>query len=141
MNKYALIGIITLGVIGIALFAYVRDHGTSNTSAAPIAKVTPTTQGAVITYTDSGFSPASITVKAGTIVTFANMSGVKVWPASGMHPTHTEYPTTGGCIGSTFDACTGILPGASWQFRFDAVGTWNYHDHLHPENGGIVIVE
>ena len=97
----------------------------------------------VIIYSDSGYAPNSITVKAGESVTYKNQSSRAMWPASAMHPTHRVYPTTGGGLGSTFDACRGVLAGGSWTFTFDIAGTWKYHDHLNPSasNSGTVIVE
>jgi plastocyanin len=94
-----------------------------------------------ILYSDSGFAPNPLRVPVGTVVTFVNNSSNKMWPASAVHPTHNEYPTTGGCIGSTFDACRGIEPGETWEFKFDIKGTWQYHDHLSPKSYGTIIVE
>ncbi|OGY64394.1 MAG: hypothetical protein A3I89_00395 [Candidatus Harrisonbacteria bacterium RIFCSPLOWO2_02_FULL_41_11] len=94
-----------------------------------------------ITYTDSGFASKTLTVKKGMMVTFKNNSSRSVWPASAMHPTHKVYPTIGGCLGSTFDACKGVLPGESWSFKFDIPGEWKYHDHLNPSYFGAVTVE
>ncbi|MEK9182927.1 MAG: hypothetical protein AAB849_00245 [Patescibacteria group bacterium] len=72
---------------------------------------------------------------------FKNQSARSMWPASGFHPTHTVYPTTGGCLGSTFDACKGVLPGESWSFQFDIAGSWKYHNHLNPADFGMIVVE
>ena len=98
-------------------------------------------QPVIIRYTDAGFSPVAISVKKGTTVAFKNDSGQDTWPASAIHPTHQSYPTTGGCMGSTFDACRGLKPGESWDFTFDTAGKWNYHDHLHARQFGSVTVE
>lgn len=105
----------------------------------PTSSVAP--QSAVITFTDSGYGPTPLTVKKGTTITFKNNSAGQMWPASAMHPTHAVYPTTGGCIGSTFDACQGIEPSGSWSFTFGVVGSWKYHDHLNPTRTGMVVVE
>ncbi len=94
----------------------------------------------VVTYTDAGFSPKEVKIKAGETVVFKNESSKSMWPASAMHPTHAVYPTTGGCLGSTFDACKGLLPGESWSFKFDIAGNWKYHDHLTPTFFGAVEV-
>ncbi len=102
---------------------------------------TPKEQSATIVYTDAGFSPASITVAKGTTVTFVNHSSGDMWPASNPHPIHNGYPTTGGCKTSTFDACGHIASGSSWSFTFSIPGTWGYHNHLNPEQGGTVIVK
>ena len=95
----------------------------------------------VVTYTDEGFLPKEINVKAGETVVFKNKSTKSMWPASAMHPTHAVYPTTGGCLGSTFDACKGVLPGESWSFKFDIPGNWKYHDHLTPKFFGAIDVK
>lgn len=95
----------------------------------------------VVVYTDSGYTPPSLTIKKGDNVTFKNMSTKGMWTASAMHPTHKEYPTTGGCISSTFDSCKSILPGEEWSFNFDKVGTWRYHNHVNSSQYGSITVE
>ena len=119
-----------------------QEQGTpqpQDKTAEPPAEATAN----VIIYSDSGYAPKTITIQAGESVTFKNQSSESMWPASAIHPTHRVYPTTGGCLGSTFDACRGVLAGGSWTFTFDIAGTWKYHDHLNPSasNSGTVIVE
>lgn len=94
-----------------------------------------------VTYTDSGYSPATLTIEAGETVTFQNDSASAMWTASAVHPTHGEYPTDGGCLGSTFDSCEGTQPGESWSFQFDETGEWGYHNHLAPSDTGKIVVE
>ena len=109
------------------------DVGLSATVSSPVA----------VTYTESGFSPASITVKKGQVVLFLNNADAQeVWVASAIHPTHGVYPqkSASDCLGSSFDACKGIKIGESWEFTFTQVGSWNYHDHLHTSKFGKVIV-
>lgn len=117
--------------------------GQSSDAVTPQSSVgqTPAVEEKVATYTDSGYSPSTITVKKGEAVTFKNQSSRSMWTASAVHPTHRGYPTTGGCISSTFDACQGIQPGNSWSFTFDIAGTWKYHDHLNPGDTGAIVVE
>jgi plastocyanin len=97
----------------------------------------------IVTYTDSGFSPKTITIEQGDAVTFINNSSRNMWVASNRHPTHNEYPEESDedCLGSSFDACRGISVGDSWIFTFDYVGEWGYHDHLNASRTGTVIVE
>ena len=95
----------------------------------------------LVTYTDNGYSPNSLEVNVGTEVTFFNESSNSVWPASSKHPTHRDYPTTGGCIGSTFDACKWIGAVESWSFKFDVKGKWFYHNHLTPNHFGSITVK
>ncbi|MBI2594782.1 MAG: cupredoxin domain-containing protein [Candidatus Colwellbacteria bacterium] len=94
---------------------------------------TGTGEAAVVTYTDNGFSPATLTVKKGETVTFKNNSGKSFWPASAVHPTHTVYPE--------FDAKQGIAPGAAYSFTFSRTGSWKYHNHLNPSLTGTITVQ
>ena len=108
--------------------------------------VSPGYQGLILSnlikYTDNGFAPSTIKVSKGTKVHFVNQSlRSSMRPASAAHPTHSVYPTKGGCIGSTFDACKDIKPGEEWSFTFDVVGTWKYHNHLNSSQVGTIIVE
>ena len=86
-----------------------------------------------VTVTDSGYSPNTLTIKAGTTVTFKNESGIAIWPASDPHPIHTDYPE--------FDARRPYEQGASYSFTFERKGQWKYHDHLSPNRRGLIIVE
>lgn len=101
----------------------------------------------IITKTDAGFSPNSITIKKGETVTWKNQSAGAFWPASAMHPTHTVYGGTSlsehcpDTVKTAFDACQGLLVGSSWSFTFEKTGSWKYHDHLNPSHFGTVIVE
>jgi plastocyanin len=97
--------------------------------------------GNTVEITSSGFSPEILKIKAGETVTFVNKDAKPHWPASGMHPTHTDYPESGGCIGSTFDACGGLKTGESFAFTFYHKGEWDYHDHLNSGLTGKIIVE
>ena len=106
----------------------------------PVAQV-PVVKENMVTYTNSGYSPSALTIKKGEMVIFKNQSSQSMWTASAVHPTHRAYPTTGGCLGSTFDTCTGIQSDGSWSFKFDIPGTWKYHNHLNPGNTGTIDVQ
>lgn len=85
-----------------------------------------------INYTESGFSPAAITVKKGTSVTFENLSTVGMWVASDVHPTHQLLPG--------FDAKKSIVKGGVYTYTFAKVGTWTFHNHASPTHLGKVVV-
>ena len=137
MKKIVILIIIIVG-------AYFVIKGATK-SSMPVLQVsenkTSVTKESVITYTDDGYSPSDLEIKAGETVVFKNESSQSMWPASAMHPTHKDYPTTGGCLGSAFDACMGVPPGDSWSFKFDIAGNWKYHDHLSPKNFGAITVK
>lgn len=86
-----------------------------------------------VSYSSTGFSPSSITIKAGDTVTFTNGTSSKMWVASDPHPQHTDF--------SDFDAGKGYEAGTSYSYTFNTAGTYTYHDHLHASMRGTVIVE
>jgi plastocyanin len=94
----------------------------------------------LVTYSDSGFSPKVLTVKKGDTVTFKNTASDSMRVSSNPHPIHNGYPTTGGCVSSTFDSCANIPAGQAWTFKFDILGSWGYHNHLNPSEGGTIVV-
>lgn len=100
-----------------------------------------------IIYSNNAFEPSTLVIKKGDKVTFYNISGDFVWPASALHPTHKNYPGSGiekcGTAeqGKIFDACHKIPPGEDWSFVFNEVGSWAYHNHLQASENGVVIVE
>lgn len=96
------------------------------------APITLPPSGNTVTITASGFSPSTITISAGEMVMWVNNDIKNHWPASDPHPQHTDY--------SGFDSL-GISSGSSWSFKFNATGTWNYHDHNLPTRKGIVVVQ
>src|SRR3989344_2564675 len=111
-------------------------------NAEVTVEVSPVVPATVITYTDTGFVPSSVTIKKGQSVRWMNNSGSGVWPASAVHPTHSIYPqkSASDCLGSSFDSCRGLAKGESWDFAFNSVGEWRFHDHLHASKTGVVNV-
>ena len=92
-----------------------------------------TPQGVIIRYTDAGYAPRTVTIKAGTKVTFLNESSMPMWPASAMHPTHLLLPE--------LDAKAGVQAAGSYSFVFERAGGWKFHDHLKPMHTGEIVVE
>lgn len=85
-----------------------------------------------IEYRDGKFNPDRLEIPPGATVTFANLGGKPVWPASNIHPTHQILPE--------FDPKQPIEAGASWAFKFDKPGTWRFHNHLLSSEGGVISV-
>lgn len=86
-----------------------------------------------VSYTSSGFSPTTVTIKKGATVKFINKSGNKMDVASNPHPTHTDY--------SGFDQWKSASKGKDeYSFTFEKVGTWGYHNHAKASDGGTVVV-
>lgn len=96
-----------------------------------------------IIYSDSGYAPKEVIIAQGDTVVWVNESTRDMWVGSNIHPTHTQYPESSeeDCLGSSFDTCERLPNGSTWEFTFNAVGEWGYHDHLNPSRTGKIIVE
>lgn len=86
-----------------------------------------------VSYTDSGFEPAEITIEAGTTVVFTNNSSNQMWVASDVHPTHQEFPE--------FDQLRVTGPSSTYEFTFNESGTYGYHNHAASQRVGTIIVK
>lgn len=151
MNKYLLWIAIIIVIATAVLFFTKKTEAPSkmvieNTPATVVAKVEPVATApvatnatapaastATVTYTNDGFVPDLLTVKAGTKVTFINQNDSPMWVASGSHPTHTLYPG--------FDSKASVPKGGSYSFTFTKVGTHPYHNHVLLGKFGKIIVE
>lgn len=155
MNNKIFIGLVVLAVGGLVGWYFLK--GTPAAPAPQQVVATPTPSGSnlgapesatsggtsgvdkggvvartVVTYTDTGFAPKTITVKAGTPVSFVNDSNNLMWVASDPHPTHTLLPG--------FDELRGVDRDSIFEYVFTNVGTWTYHNHLNPSAKGTVVV-
>lgn len=99
----------------------------------------------IITYTDAGFSPAEVTINKGQTVRWVNQSSGDMWVGSAMHPTHEVYSGTTlaqhcepGDPNDSLDQCAN---GEVYEFTFDKVGQWGYHNHSRANHFGRVIVQ
>lgn len=112
----------------------------SNLGAPPATNETGTSglekggvmQRTVVTLSDSGFAPQTVSVKAGDTITFVNESSGQMWVASDPHPVHTLL--------SGFDELTSVGKGGTYEYTFAKVGTWTYHNHVNPSVKGTVKV-
>jgi len=125
MNKLFIIGIV--GLIGIATAVFFitddADPKTVEVLGEPVL---------TITRTDEGYTPNEVTIKKGDIILWKNESSNFHWPASDIHPTHGIYPE--------FDPLRAVAPGEDWKFKYDKVGTWQFHDHLRANKIGKITV-
>ncbi|OGG24160.1 hypothetical protein A3A79_03135 [Candidatus Gottesmanbacteria bacterium RIFCSPLOWO2_01_FULL_43_11b] len=136
--KKVLIGLVVL-LIGIGAGWFVFGGKTETPeSAMPVPGTTGVTEMVVneeqstVTYTDTGYSPKEITVKQGTTVTFVNQSSGGMWTASAIHPTHQLLPG--------FDQLESVSKGGMYEYTFEKVGTWKYHNHVKATDTGTVVV-
>ena len=99
--------------------------------AGNAASVSPGSIRYVTYLAEHGFAPERLEIEVGETVAFVNASGGDFWPASNIHPTHE--------ILHEFDSLGPVPSGQAWEFVFDEAGQWQYHDHLNPSEGGVII--
>ena len=133
-KKIAIFGAVISSALILAGCNLYKTSGgeTGGTGETATQVETAPVSGNLITYTDSGFSSAQVSVKAGDTVTFKNDSSSKVQVNSAPHPAHTQFPELN--VGS-------IAAGESKTVTFTTAGTKKYHNHLNPSQNGTIVVE
>lgn len=144
MSKKVVISVIAavLVVGGVIFFASensgekTSNNGSSDSSIADdqssaSSSSSEATSANVITYSDNGFSPATLTVKSGDKVTVKNTSSGPLQFDSNPHPEHTEDPELN--IGL-------IDPGKSATITVTNTGSHGYHNHLNSSDTGTLVV-
>ncbi len=135
---YAVLGIVIYGLVYYFVFSKKGGNIYNSPSTTPPAtnaeatsSSTESSQDAII-LTANGYTPATLTVKAGTKVTWTNQSNSNATVSSDPHPSHTAYlPLNLG----------GFQNGEMLSLTFDKPGTYGYHNHLNPSQLGTIIVE
>jgi plastocyanin len=100
------------------------DMSNTNSSSSSTSSSTPTSTDKV-TISNFSFSPASITVKKGTTVTWTNNDT-------------TAHTATSDNVG-IFDSGT-LENGKTYSHTFDTAGTFKYHCTFHSDMHGTVTV-
>lgn len=142
MKKVLAIVIALVVVAGAGFGVYrvaAKDDDTEHTQDTAVTESTtevssdaPSADATVITYTNSGYSPAEITVKSGTTVTIKNESSRNMQFDSDPHPAHTTNEELN---------VETVKPGQTQTFVVKRTGTFGYHNHLNASQTGTIIVE
>jgi plastocyanin len=134
MNQKVLwIIIVAVVVIGGATgvyFAMQKDAGAPSNTAKTSDSSKPAS--VTITYSDSGFSPSKVTVKAGDTVAIKNTSSSDVQFDSDPHPVHTDDEELNVGV---------VAPGQTSTFTVTTKGTFGYHNHLNPSDTGTIVIQ
>lgn len=86
---------------------------------------------ATITATNDGFTPNTVTIKKGQMIKIVNNSSSPIQFSSADHPTHRLDPELN---------MSELAPGESGTVMPENVGSHGYHDHLHAEHTGTIVV-
>lgn len=140
MNKslwivVAIVVVIVAGGAGFVLLNKHKDTTSSQSSNSSMSDMSSSSQSSTssnptatdkVTITNFAFSPASITVKKGTTVTWTNQD-------STAHTVTENDGKTGPNSGT-------LENGKSYSFTYDSVGTFSYHCTFHSSMTGNVVV-
>ena len=126
----ALVSVVMLAsVVTLSVYqVFIKEQTPATSVTAPAT--------ASVSITSSGPSPATITVSAGTVLTWTNDDTKPHQIAADPHPSNDSIPG--------FESDTSLLPGDSLSFAFEDQGLYTYHDHLNPLDRiwqGRVVVE
>lgn len=114
-SKYIGIGIIAL-LIGVVALSGCTQNQQNSTQNAPNT----------IAIQNFAFNPNTLTVKAGTKVTWINQDST----------THTVTSDNG-----AFQSSGNLNPGDKYTFTFNKTGTYPFHCSIHPSMTGQITVQ
>src|SRR6266498_4463725 len=92
MSKKIIISVVLLILLGAGAYLFLKQSNTTTTTTNVTNTQTNKPATATITYSDSGYSPAEITVKSGDTVEIKNTTSSTMQFDSDPHPIHTDDP-------------------------------------------------
>jgi plastocyanin len=130
-SRAGAIGFCLAAALGAAIVACGKDSSSASPSATPTPTATATPMPALtITITSTGASPKTLTVAAGSQVTFVNNDSIDHQMYSDPHPEHTDCPE--------LDSVGYLAPGQSRQTEnLNTVRSCGFHDHIHFDNNAL----
>jgi plastocyanin len=106
-------------LVALVLTSCSSGNGTtSTTTSSPVS-------GSYVSLVNLAFSPATLTVKVGTTITWTNNDSM----------THTVTSDNG-----VFDSGN-LTPGQTFSYTFNNAGTFTYHCVIHSYMKGTIIVQ
>ena len=117
---------LTVGVLLTWLVSVPGPIAAQDTPPPPeAAATTAAAMAPQVTLAQATFGPATLTIRAGTTVTWVNNDG----------DLHTVTSSQG------LFASPGLDPGDTFAYRFSAAGTYPYFCALHPHMKGTIVVQ
>jgi plastocyanin len=133
-KTWMIVGVVVLLVVIVAavMWGGMYSNKPSTSSSNSSSNSTNASVAATITYSNSGFSPATTTVKAGDTVAIKNTSSSTMQLDSDPHPVHTDDADLN--VGE-------VAPGQTKTFVVTHKGTFGFHNHLASSNTAKITVE
>ena len=127
MPRHSGIFVLSVCALILALASFSAGCTSSQGSAQPAGATPAPATANTITIKDFTFSPATLTVKTGTTVTWVNEDSMS----------HTVVSDDGS--GFPFTSAR-LSTGASFQQTFTQAGTYPYYCSIHPSMKGTIVV-
>lgn len=122
------LALVPILMLTVAILSAGCTSYSSPPSSTPAPRTTAVAAGTdAVTIQNFAFSPATLTVKTGTTVTWTNLDGA----------THQIASDSGTPVSFSSSA---LPTGATYQFTFTSPGTYTYHCMIHPSMKATVIV-
>lgn len=118
-------------VIAAILIAMMLQQNKSE--RLPVANVQPPQKQAFVRITATGFVPKELSVEPGTVIVWINEDSKVHHIESNPFPEATEHPD--------LNSKEAINTGATYTYKADKSGEYNYHDRLNPASNGRIIVK
>lgn len=131
------IGITVVLAAVAGVFIMVRDQEPARQDSQTTGNAAVGANGAssIITYSDNGFVPASLTIAAGTTVTWDNQSSEKLWvKATGSSDTDCPASST------ALNECAAVAKGGTYSHTFTTLGTFTYANREKSSDTGTITV-
>ena len=133
--------------VAMLIGIYIPYKLSSRNYSEPQEVASTTIPSVTVTYTNKGFEPNIVEIKHGDTVEWLNTSDKLMWVASDPHPSHTDLPGFDE-RGVYSDQTKHFIPVAyahskvtRYKYTFLKVGSWHYHNHLIPNDRGVVIAK
>jgi plastocyanin len=119
----ALVLVVVGSIIAVTLPSHKEPKPPSNVA----------TKSAIVAITEDGFSPETVKIKVGMQIVWVNNDNEAHRVAANPFPTHSSLPA--------LDSKINLAPNSTYRFTFTKAGTYTYHDELHPQTSGTIIVQ
>ena len=119
--------VILVAIAAILVSGVIVLMHTASTAATPKAP-------AIVTITDKGFVPQTMTIQVGQSVLWINDASSKHQIAADPYPANNSAP-------AGLNDPVPLLKGQSYGFTYTSKGSYNYHDQLNPYNfkGNVIV--
>ncbi len=132
MNKKYLFGIgIVILILLVGIFIEKPTKHTNQKGNSSVNKIKPLPKEVTVTLDKNEFSPKKVTINVGSAVRWKNISGKAQTVNSDNYPTNQLHKELNFGVFNS---------GSSVVYTFTKPGTYGYHNQLHHEQEGKIIV-